>query len=82
MSCGLPTTLCGLNEIEKRSIDIGKLNGGCMISGTEIYNYSMIRDKLFNNLVSIIDGILSDGKVNDIEIVYLATWLREAEEIS
>ncbi|KFD18375.1 hypothetical protein GTPT_2565 [Tatumella ptyseos ATCC 33301] len=53
-----------------------------MISGTEIYNYSMIRDKLFNNLVSIIDGILSDGKVNDIEIVYLATWLREAEEIS
>ncbi len=53
-----------------------------MISGTEIYNYSMIRDKLFNNLVSIIDGVLSDGKVNDIEIVYLATWLREAEEIS
>ncbi len=53
-----------------------------MASGTEIYNYSIIRDKLFNNLVSIIDGILSDGKVNDAEIVYLDTWLKEAEQIS
>ena len=36
-----------------------------------VFNYTQNRDKLFNNLISIIDGILSDGVVKDEEILYL-----------
>ena len=43
-----------------------------------VFNYTQNRDKLFNNLISIIDGILSDGVVRDEEILYLDTWLLEA----
>ncbi|EBH6782433.1 NAD-dependent DNA ligase [Salmonella enterica] len=46
-----------------------------------VFNYTHNRDKLFNNLISIIDGILSDGVVGDEEILYLDTWLLEAGEI-
>lgn len=46
-----------------------------------VFNYTQNRDKLFNNLISIIDGILSDGVVKDEEILYLDTWLLEAGEI-
>ena len=46
-----------------------------------VFNYTKNRDKLFNNLISIIDGILSDGVVKDEEILYLDTWLLEAGEI-
>lgn len=46
------------------------------------YNYMRNRDKLFANLVSIIDGILSDGSVNEAEILYLDTWLLDSELIS
>lgn len=46
-----------------------------------VFNYTQNRDKLFNNLISIIDGILSDGMVRDEEILYLDTWLLEAGEI-
>lgn len=46
-----------------------------------VFNYTRNRDKLFNNLISIIDGILSDGVVRDSEILYLDTWLLEAGEI-
>lgn len=46
-----------------------------------VFNYTQNRDKLFNNLISIIDGILSDGVVRDEEILYLDTWLLEAGEI-
>lgn len=46
-----------------------------------VFNYTQNRDKLFNNLISIIDGILSDGVVRDEEILYLDTWLLEASEI-
>lgn len=46
-----------------------------------VFNYTQNRDKLFNNLISIIDGILSDGIVRDEEILYLDTWLLEAGEI-
>lgn len=45
------------------------------------FNYTQNRDKLFNNLISIIDGILSDGVVRDEEILYLDTWLLESGEI-
>lgn len=35
-------------------------------------------DKLINNLVGILDGILADGKVDEKEVVYLDAWLKEA----
>lgn len=53
-----------------------------MTTQTEIYNYSSIRDKLFNNLVSIIDGILADDLVDKAEVVFLDNWLAEAQQIS
>ncbi len=46
-----------------------------------IFNYAQNRDKLFANLISIIDGILADGIVRDEEILYLDTWLLEAKQI-
>lgn len=45
------------------------------------FNYKHNRDKLFANLISIIDGILADGVVNEREILYLDTWLLEAKQI-
>lgn len=45
-----------------------------------VFNYKQNRDKLFSNLISIIDGILADGNVRDEEILYLDTWLLEANE--
>lgn len=53
-----------------------------MKTQTEIYNYSSIRDKLFNNLVSIIDGILADDAVDKAEIIFLDNWLAEAQQIA
>ena len=46
-----------------------------------VFNYTQNRDKLFANLISIIDGIVADGIVKDEEILYLDTWLLEAEQI-
>ena len=46
-----------------------------------VFNYTRNRDKLFANLVSIIDGIMSDGEITDSEVLYLDTWLLEANEI-
>ncbi|HEM7577759.1 TPA: BRCT domain-containing protein [Serratia marcescens] len=46
-----------------------------------VFNYTQNRDKLFANLISIIDGIVADGVVKDEEILYLDTWLLEAEQI-
>ncbi|WP_037385663.1 BRCT domain-containing protein [Serratia sp. DD3] len=45
------------------------------------FNYTKNRDKLFANLVSIIDGVLADGVVRDDEVLYLDTWLLEAKHI-
>lgn len=45
------------------------------------FNYTRNRDKLFANLISIIDGMLSDGVITDQEIIYLDTWLLEAEQL-
>lgn len=45
------------------------------------FNYTRNRDKLLTNLISIIDGILADGEVNEAEILYLGTWLLEAPSI-
>ena len=53
-----------------------------MTTQTEIYNYSSIRDKLFNNLVSIIDGILADDLIDKAEVIFLDNWLAEAQQIS
>ncbi|MDV1016241.1 hypothetical protein RZP77_29330, partial [Klebsiella grimontii] len=39
------------------------------------FNYVKNRDKAFANLISIIDGILSDGTLDQKEILYLDTWL-------
>lgn len=46
------------------------------------FNYLKNRDKLFTNLISIIDGILSDSALDPKEILYLDTWLLESQEIS
>ncbi|HBZ9287980.1 TPA: BRCT domain-containing protein [Klebsiella pneumoniae] len=46
-----------------------------------VFNYKQNRDKLFTNLISIIDGILADGIIKDSEVLYLDTWLLEANEI-
>lgn len=45
------------------------------------FNYTRNRDKLLTNLISIIDGILADGEVNEAEILYLGTWLLEAQAL-
>ena len=44
------------------------------------FNYTQNRNKLFANLISIIDGILADGHVRDEEVLYLDTWLLEANQ--
>ncbi|WP_320732751.1 BRCT domain-containing protein [Enterobacter roggenkampii] len=46
------------------------------------FHYFSNRDKAFTNLISIIDGILSDGEVTQKEMLYLDTWLLESQEIS
>ncbi|WP_127958033.1 BRCT domain-containing protein [Serratia microhaemolytica] len=46
-----------------------------------VFNYTQNRDKLFTNLVGIIDGITTDGIVRDEEILYLDTWLLEANQL-
>jgi hypothetical protein len=46
------------------------------------FNYVRNKDKLLTNLISLIDGILSDGQVTKNEVLYLDTWLMEAEVIS
>lgn len=46
-----------------------------------VFNYKNNRDKLFTNLISIIDGIMVDGVIKDEEVLYLDTWLLEANQI-
>ncbi len=46
-----------------------------------VFNYAQNRNKLFANLISIIDGIVADGVVKDEEVLYLDTWLLEAGQI-
>ncbi|VTN08209.1 Uncharacterised protein [Raoultella terrigena] len=46
-----------------------------------VFNYKQNRDKLFTNLISIIDGVLADGIIKDSEVLYLDTWLLEANQI-
>lgn len=46
------------------------------------FNYFKNKDKLLTNLISIIDGILSDSNVDKKEVLFLDTWLLESEEIS
>lgn len=46
-----------------------------------VFNYAQNRSKLFANLISIIDGIVADGVVCDEEVLYLDTWLLEANQI-
>ncbi|EDW4548801.1 NAD-dependent DNA ligase [Salmonella enterica subsp. salamae] len=46
-----------------------------------VFNYARNRDKLFANLIGIIDGVMADGVVKDEEILYLDTWLLEANQI-
>ncbi len=43
------------------------------------FNYARNRDKAIANLISIIDGLLADGELNDSEILYLETWLLDSE---
>ncbi|MFH6571162.1 hypothetical protein ACHMWL_09015 [Aeromonas caviae] len=41
------------------------------------YNASRNRDKLLNNLTGILDGIVADGLIEENEVLYLDTWLKE-----
>lgn len=45
------------------------------------FNYVRNRNKLFANLISIIDGITSDGVLTENELLFLDTWLLEAKEL-
>jgi hypothetical protein len=58
-----------------------KKKGGCMEDKLYVFNYAQNRDKLFANLISIIDSIVADGVVKDEEVLYLDTWLLEARQI-
>ena len=42
--------------------------GGCMEDALYAFNYTQNRDKLFANLISIIDGIIADGVVREEEV--------------
>ena len=45
------------------------------------YNYVRNRNKLFTNLISMIDGITCDGEITEQELLYLDTWILEAQEL-
>ena len=45
------------------------------------YNYVRNRNKLFANLISIIDGMTCDGEITEQELLYLDTWLLEAKSL-
>lgn len=53
-----------------------------METGYSKFNYVRNKDKLLANLISIIDGVISDGNINKKEILYLDTWLMEADLLS
>ncbi|MGP7732969.1 BRCT domain-containing protein [Oceanimonas smirnovii] len=46
------------------------------------FGYWRNRDKLLNNLVGILDGILADGHIDEQEVVYLDTWLKDASTLA
>lgn len=46
------------------------------------FGYWRNRDKLLNNLVGILDGILADGRIDEQEVVYLDTWLKDASTLA
>jgi len=45
------------------------------------FNRKRNLDKLVNNLVGILDGIVADSRVDEREVVYLDAWIREAGEL-
>ncbi|WP_019933888.1 BRCT domain-containing protein [Oceanimonas smirnovii] len=46
------------------------------------FGYWRNRDKLLNNLVGILDGILADGHIDEQEVIYLDTWLKDASTLA
>ena len=42
------------------------------------YNAARNRDKLLNNLIGILDGIMADSIIDDNEVLYLDIWLKES----
>ncbi|RRO02422.1 MULTISPECIES: BRCT domain-containing protein [Pectobacterium] len=48
----------------------------------EIFNYKRNKEKLLINLINIIEGINSDGKFDDKEVLFLDVWLKESELIN
>lgn len=53
-----------------------------METGYSKFNYVRNKDKLLTNLISIIDGVISDGNINKKEILFLDTWIMEADLLS
>lgn len=47
-----------------------------------IFNYARNREKLLTNLINIIEGMTCDGRIDEKELLFLDTWLLEAEAIS
>lgn len=45
------------------------------------YNYTRNRDKLFANLINMIEGLTCDGRIDEKELIYLDTWLLESDAI-
>ncbi|WP_393970255.1 BRCT domain-containing protein [Kluyvera intermedia] len=46
------------------------------------FNYTRNKNKLLTNLIGLIDGIISDGKISTKELLFLDTWLLESDVIS
>ncbi|MFM5411919.1 hypothetical protein ACET9F_15635 [Aeromonas veronii] len=46
------------------------------------YNAARNRDKLLNNLMGILDGIIADSLIDEQEILYLDTWLKESASLN
>ncbi|WP_139463791.1 BRCT domain-containing protein [Aeromonas veronii] len=46
------------------------------------YNAARNRDKQLNNLMGILDGIIADSLIDEQEILYLDTWLKESASLN
>jgi NAD-dependent DNA ligase len=45
------------------------------------FNYKRNRDKLLNNLVGILNGVVADSRIDEQEVLYLDVWLKDAKQL-
>ncbi|SLM62852.1 MULTISPECIES: BRCT domain-containing protein [Dickeya] len=48
----------------------------------DVFNYKRNKDKLLINLINIIEGINCDGHIDEKEVLFLDTWIKDADLIS